>query len=77
MEKKGRAVELWRAGDRFFLVADESDRAAVVAGGIGRPGEIWTAGEVELVAQVPDQGFRDEVERWKRAMDGKVREVLP
>jgi hypothetical protein len=74
---KGMAVELWRAGDRFFIVTGDSDRAAVVAGGIGRQGETWTAGEVELVAQVSDQDFRDEVERWKRAMDGKIRAVSP
>ena len=72
---KGRAVELWRAGDRFFVVADEGDRRALIERGIGAAGETWTPHELELVASLPDAAIRDEIERWKRATNGLVRDV--
>lgn len=72
---KGHAVELWRAGERFFIVCDESDARAVVERGIGSRGEVWTATEIERVATISDQSARDEVERWKRRFDGRLGEA--
>jgi hypothetical protein len=71
----GQAVELWRAGDRYFLVADETDARLVVERKWGSRGEVWTAGEVEVVARIADQAMRDEIAQWKRTCDGKVRPV--
>jgi hypothetical protein len=73
---RGKAVELWRTGDRFFIVADEADARAVVEQGAGR-GEVWTGPELEIVAQVKAQSVRDEIERWKRATDSRVSEIQP
>ena len=70
---KGRAVELWRAGERFFLVADEADARAVVERGIGSRGETWTAAELELVARVEDEPARNEIQAWKHLFDGRIR----
>jgi len=70
---KGGAVELWRAGDRYFLVADDFDALALLAQGEAKRGEIWTAAEVEVVARINDQQMRDEVERWKRATNSRIR----
>ncbi|MEP7366880.1 MAG: hypothetical protein ABI972_26785 [Acidobacteriota bacterium] len=74
---RGKAVELWRAGERFFLVADEADAAEVVEKNVGTRGEVWTEAEVELVARITDQAMRDEIERWKRSTSGRVRQVMP
>jgi hypothetical protein len=69
-----QAVELWRAGDRFFVVANEIDAATLVNKGIGTRGETWTPSELEMVARISDQGLRDEVERWKRVINGRITE---
>jgi len=68
-----RAVELWRSGERFFLVTDGADARAVVERGIGNRGEVWTYAEVEVVARIADQSVRDEVEHWKRITNGTCR----
>ncbi|MEP7362281.1 MAG: hypothetical protein ABI972_03430 [Acidobacteriota bacterium] len=70
---KGQAVELWRCGQRFFLVADEADARTVVGKGIGSRGEVWTPDETEMVARITDQDARDEVERWKRLTNASCR----
>jgi hypothetical protein len=67
---KGQAVELWRDGRRFFLVADEPDAQEAMRRFGAHRGEVWTSGELELVASIPDQATRDEVESVKREMDG-------
>jgi hypothetical protein len=70
---KGHVVELWRDDYRFFLVADETDaREAIQRFGVSR-GEIWTRGELELVARVQDQTLRNEIEKFKRQMHGCLR----
>lgn len=74
---KGRAVELWRDGRRLFVVADEHDAQLVMRRLSASPGEVWTGGELELVAKITDQAIRDEVAAWKRATDGRVREFWP
>jgi hypothetical protein len=67
---KGSAVELWRDSRRFFLVADDEDaREAMRRFGAHR-GEVWTSGELELVAAIPDQATRDEIEHFKRELGG-------
>jgi hypothetical protein len=67
---KGQAVELWRDGRRFFLVADEEDAQDAIRRFGAHSGEVWTSGELELVASIPDQDVRDEIEALKRRMDG-------
>jgi hypothetical protein len=67
---KGQAVELWRDGRRFFLVSDEQDAQKALRRFGAHRGEVWTSGELELVVSIPDQATRDEVESFKREMDG-------
>jgi hypothetical protein len=67
---KGQAVELWRDGRRFFLVADEEDGQETIRGFGARRGEIWTPGEIEFVARLEDQDIRDEIAGLKRQLDG-------
>ena len=67
---KGQAVELWRDGKRFFLVSDEQDALEAMRRFGAHRGEVWTSGELELVASIPDQATRDEVESFKHQMDG-------
>ena len=67
---KGQAVELWRDGRRFFLVADDADALEAMRRFGAHRGEVWTSGELELVASIPDQATRDEIEAFKRQMDG-------
>jgi hypothetical protein len=73
---KGRAVELWRTGDRFFLVADDDDRQVLIERGVGMPGEVWTPHELELIARLPDQETRDSVDHTKRVIGGRIRCVV-
>jgi hypothetical protein len=35
-------------------------------------GEVWTSGEIELVARFEEQSIRDEIEALKRATDGAL-----
>jgi hypothetical protein len=69
---KGRAVELWRDGSRFFLVADDEDALEAMKRFGARWGEIWTRRELELVARVQDQAIRNEIEVLKRQTDGSL-----
>ena len=72
---KGQAVELWRDGERFFLVTDDED-ARIAADRLGaRRGEVWTGAEVEQVARLEDQAARDLVQRFKRDFEGHVAET--
>jgi len=67
---KGQAIELWRDGSRFFLVADEADAHETMRRLGARRGEVWTGAELELVASIKDQAARDQIEAFKRQMDG-------
>jgi hypothetical protein len=69
---KGRAVELWRDGNRFFLVADDEDAQEAMGRFGASRGEIWTRAELELVARFRDQAIRDEIETFKRKLDGAL-----
>jgi len=69
---KGQAVELWRDGDRLFIVADEADAQAAMQRFSALRGEIWTRAEIELVERIPDQAICDEILRFKLDMDGKL-----
>jgi hypothetical protein len=69
---KGRAVELWRDGNRFFLVADDADALEAMKRFGARRGEVWTRGEIELVTCFQDQAVRDEIEALKRQTDGSL-----
>jgi len=69
---KGQAVELWRDGRRFFLVADEEDAQEAIRRFGAHRGEVWTGAELELVASIPDQATRDEMESFKREIDGRL-----
>lgn len=72
---KGHAVELWRREERFFIVADEKDAALAVSRLGASVGEVWTGTEIEIVARIEDQAFRDEVQRFKREFNGRVRQA--
>jgi hypothetical protein len=69
---KGQAVELWREGHRYFVVADEADAQETMRRLGARRGEVWTGAEIELVASIPDQASRDEIEAFKRQLDGCI-----
>jgi hypothetical protein len=69
---KGQAVELWRDGKRFFVVTDDVDAQEATRRFGARCGEIWTSGELELVARFDDQATRDAVEALKRELDGSL-----
>lgn len=72
---KNHAVELWRKGERYFIVADEEDALLAKSRLRASAGEIWTAQEVEIVAQIEDKASREEIQRFKRAFNGRVREI--
>jgi hypothetical protein len=75
---KGQAVELWRDGSRFFIVADEQDAQETIRRFGARRGEVWIPAEIELVARFKDQSARDEIAAFKRQMDGVLRpDTLP
>ena len=76
---KGHAVELWcdHAGGRIFVVADDEDAQEAIRRFGTQRGEVWTPGEIELVAYLQDQAIRDEVARFKRQMDGGLRPEFP
>jgi hypothetical protein len=69
---KGQAVELRydRACGRVFIVADEEDAQETMRRFGARRGEVWTPGEIELVARFEDPAIRDEVAGFKRRMGG-------
>jgi len=69
---KGRAVELWRAGDRLFVVSDEADARIAMERFAASRGEIWTRAEVEVVATIREQSARDEVAAFKRQLNGSL-----
>src|SRR5262249_1094940 len=69
---KSQAVELWRDGKRFFVVTDDVDAQEAIRRFGARRGEIWTSGELELVARFEDQATRDAVEALKRELDGSL-----
>jgi len=72
---KGHAVELWRTGERYFIVADEDD-ANLATSCLGENvGEVWTDREIEIVARIEDQALREEVQRFKRKLNGRVRQI--
>jgi hypothetical protein len=74
---KGQAVELWRDGSRFFLVADEEDaQEAIKRFGASR-GEIWTSSELEFVAGIGEQSIREEIETLKRQTNGCLNDAGP
>jgi len=74
-ELKGQAVELWRSGERFFVVADEEDARLAMDRLRAKRGEIWTGEELEQVARLEDQAARDLIQRFKRQLDGTVTQV--
>jgi hypothetical protein len=69
---KGQAVELYVAdGNCLFIVADEED-----ARRLGEPrGAVYTAAEVRRVLQIQDPDIVLEIHAWKRAFNGRVREI--
>jgi hypothetical protein len=69
---KGHAVELWRDGSRFFLVADEEDAQEAIRRFGVRRGEVWIPSEIELVGRIEDQAIRDEVADFKRQLGGRL-----
>jgi hypothetical protein len=73
---KGQAVELWcdQAGGRVFIVADEQDAQEVLRRLGARRGQVWTPGEIELVASIEDQAVREEVAGLKRTLNGVFRQ---
>lgn len=72
---KDHAVELWRKGDRYFVVADEEDADLTISRLNASATEVWTAQEIEIVAQIEDQGLRDEVQRFKRELSARVAQI--
>lgn len=72
---KGQAAELWRAGERFFVVADEEDAMLATDRLKAKRGEEWTGAELEQVARLEDQAARDLVERFKREFNGRVTQI--
>ena len=69
---KGQAVELWREGHRYFVVADEADAQETMRRFGARRGGIWIPAELELVASIKDQAIRDDVAGFKRQLDGRL-----
>jgi hypothetical protein len=69
---KGHAVELWRDGSRFFLVADEEDAQEAIKRFGTHRGEIWIPTEIELVGRIEDQITRDEIADFKRQIGGRL-----
>jgi hypothetical protein len=69
---RGLAIELWSdAAGRLFIVADEDD-----ARRLREPrGTVYTAAEVRRELQIADPAIVLEIHEWKRAFNGRVREV--
>lgn len=69
---KGLAIELWSdAAGRLFIVADEDD-----AQRLREPrGNVFTAAEMRRVVEIGDPAIVLEIHEWKRAFNGRVREV--
>lgn len=69
---QGRAIELWSdAAGCLFIVADEDD-----ARRLGEPrGIVYTATEMRLELQIGDPAIVLEIHEWKRAFNGRLREV--
>ena len=69
---KGLAIELWSdAAGSLFIVADEDD-----ARRLGEPrGTVYTGAELRRVVQIGDPATVAEIHEWKRAFNGRVREV--
>jgi hypothetical protein len=69
---KGSAIELWSdAAGRLFVVADEDD-----ARRLGElRGTVYTGAELRRVVQIGDPAIVLEIHEWKRAFNGRVREV--
>jgi hypothetical protein len=69
---KGVAVELWSdAAGCLFIVADEDDAQL-----LGKPrGIVYTGAELRRVVQIGDPATVVEIHEWKRAFNGRVREV--
>jgi hypothetical protein len=69
---KGSAIELWSdAAGGLFIVADEDD-----ARRLGEPrGTVYSAAELRRVVQIGDPAIVREVREWKRAFNGRVREI--
>lgn len=53
-------------------MADEEDALEAIKRFGARRGEVWTRGELELVARLRDQAIRDEIEALKRKTDGSL-----
>jgi hypothetical protein len=63
---KGKAIELWSDGERFFLIADEEDAAR-----LGEPrGSVYTAAEVRLITRITDAKVVREIHSYKRRFNG-------
>jgi hypothetical protein len=74
---KGQAVEMWRAGERFLIVADQDDAQEVKRRfGVDR-GEIWTSEEIELVSRFEDQESRERIALFKRSLFGSLSPQAP
>jgi hypothetical protein len=69
---KGLAVELWSdAAGCLFIVADEDDAQL-----LGKPrGTVYTGAELRRVLRIGDPATVVEIHEWKRAFNGRVREV--
>jgi hypothetical protein len=69
---RGLAVELWSdAAGCLFIVADEDD-----ARRLGElRGTVYTAAEMRRELQIGDPAIVLEIHEWKRAFNGRVREV--
>ena len=63
---KGKAIELWSDGERFFLVADEEDAARL---GESR-GSVYTAAEARLITRITDAKVVREIHSYKRRFNG-------
>lgn len=72
---KDHAVELWRNGERYFIVADDEDAGLAISRWKASVGEVWTAQEIEIVARIEDQALRDEIQRFKRELNGRVTQI--
>ena len=72
---KDHAVELWRNGERYFIVADDEDAGLVISRLKASVGEVWTGQEIEIGARIEDQTLRDEIQRFKRELNGRVTQI--
>jgi hypothetical protein len=69
---RGLAIELWSdAAGGLFIVADEDDVRR-----LSEPrGTVYTAAEIRRELQIGDPAIVLEIHEWKRAFNGRVREV--